>query len=60
MTFTFTMDAFPEYTNFNKSKKVLCAIQVIEDATSGVATNESVMAGDNYTGIIKDNLEITN
>ena len=30
-TFTFTMDAFPDYTRFNKSKKVLAAIQIIED-----------------------------
>ena len=28
-TFTFTMDAFPDYTRFDKSKKVLAAIQVI-------------------------------
>ena len=31
-TFTFTMDAFPDYTRFNKSKKVLCAIQIIDVA----------------------------
>lgn len=30
-TFTFTMDAFPAYTMFKKDKKVLCAIQVIDD-----------------------------
>lgn len=28
-TFTFTMDAMPGYTYFNKQKKVLCAIQII-------------------------------
>ena len=28
-TFTFTMDAFPDYTRFNKTKKVLAAIQVV-------------------------------
>ena len=33
-TFTFTMDAFPDYTRFDKSKKVLAAIQVIKDASS--------------------------
>lgn len=32
-TFTFTMDAFPGYTYFNKTKKVLCAIQIVDDAT---------------------------
>ena len=28
-TFTFTMDAFPGYTMFDRTKKVLCAIQII-------------------------------
>ena len=31
-TFTFTMDAFPDYTRFDHSKKVLAAIQVIKTA----------------------------
>ena len=30
-TFTFTMDAFPDYTRFNPKKKVLSAIQIIAD-----------------------------
>lgn len=30
-TFTFTMDAFPDYTRFDHSKKVLAAIQIIEE-----------------------------
>jgi hypothetical protein len=30
-TFTFTMDAFPDYTRWNKTKKVLSAIQIITD-----------------------------
>ena len=42
-TFTFTMDAFPDYTMFNPTKKVLCVIQVVEDATAGNETRESVM-----------------
>ena len=29
-TFTFTMDAFPGYTAYDKTKKVLCAIQMLE------------------------------
>ena len=33
-TFTFTMDAFPDYTRFNKTKKVLAAIQIIDVAGS--------------------------
>ncbi len=32
-TFTFTMDAFPGYTYFNRTNKVLCAIQIVDDAT---------------------------
>lgn len=30
-TFTFTMDAFPDYTRFDSTKKVLASIQIIED-----------------------------
>jgi hypothetical protein len=29
-TFTFTMDAFPGYTAYDRTKKVLCAIQVLD------------------------------
>ena len=32
-TFTFTMDAFPDYTKFDQTHKVLAAIQVITDET---------------------------
>lgn len=42
-TFTFTMDAFPGYTIFDKTKKVLCVMQVIEDAKAGSVVNKSVM-----------------
>ena len=42
-TFTFTMDAFPGYTLFDHSKKVLCVIQIVEDAKAGNATNKTVM-----------------
>lgn len=34
-TFTFTLDAFPDYTRWDKTKKVLAAIQVIDDAAAG-------------------------
>lgn len=33
-TFTFTMDAFPDYTRFDHSKKVLAAIQIIQEGGS--------------------------
>lgn len=42
-TFTFTMDAFPGYTYFNKTKKVLCVMQVIDDSEAVSADLESVM-----------------
>lgn len=42
-TFTFTMDAFPGYTMFNSKKKVLCVMQVVEDADAGNEAKESVM-----------------
>lgn len=41
-TFTFTMDAFPGYTYFNPTRKVLCAIQVIEDAMAGSKNVQTV------------------
>ena len=34
-TITFTMDAFPGYTRFDRSKKLLCAIQIVDDDTAG-------------------------
>ena len=33
-TFTFTMDAFPDYTKFDQTKKVLFALQIVEDFKS--------------------------
>jgi hypothetical protein len=33
-TFSFTMDAFPGYTYFNQNKKVLCAMQILEDVNA--------------------------
>ena len=39
-TFTFTMDAFPGYTMFDKTKKVMCVMQVIgEDETTSDNTD---------------------
>lgn len=42
-TFTFTMDAFPGYTMFDRTKQVLCVIQIVEDAVAGSETSSSVM-----------------
>lgn len=42
-TFTFTMDAFPGYTLFDKTKKVLCVLQVINPNESEISKGNSVM-----------------
>ena len=39
-TFTFTIDAFPDYTRFDNSKKVLAAIQIVADAEGDNADEE--------------------
>ena len=47
-TFTFTMDAFPDYTRFDKSKKVMAAIQVIKDASSQDLYRKSTIHSDDH------------
>ena len=42
-TFDFTMDAFPGYTYFDKTKQVLCVIQVVEDSEAAASEGHSVM-----------------
>jgi hypothetical protein len=46
-TFTFTMDAFPGYTMFDNTRKVLCVIQVVEDAEAALIVGKSVMLHEN-------------
>lgn len=42
-TFTFTIDAFPGYTRFDRTKKVMCAIQMVgTDNTTGDTTTGHV------------------
>ena len=54
-TFTFTMDAFPGYTMFDKTKKVLCVMQVVEDGEEDAAQSASVMKHEiSETDISKD------
>lgn len=48
-TFTFTMDALPGYTWFDKTKKVLCVIQIVED-TKGSTTNWNTVMSHNTDG----------
>lgn len=41
-TFTFTMDAFPDYTKFDMTKKVIAALQIVEDKDNlGQAKDET-------------------
>ena len=42
-TFTFTMDAFPDYTKFDQTKKVLFALQIVEDFQSKAVRNVRAM-----------------
>jgi len=37
------MDAFPGYTYFDNTKKVLCVIQIVEDTEDSEADIKSVM-----------------
>ena len=58
-TFSFTMDAFPGYTYFDRTKKVLCAIQVVDDSTEVTSTAKTVFphpAGMNITESIYDSV----
>ena len=43
-TFTFTMDALPGYTMFDRKKKVLCIMQVVEDSSAATDNAFSVMS----------------
>lgn len=50
-TFTFTMDAFPDYTRWNREKKVLSVIQIItdeegEDADKRTSTDDTPVTGE--------------
>ena len=47
-TFTFTIDAFPAYTKFNKRKKVMAALQIIDpsEAKHNYANKQVVGHGD--------------
>jgi hypothetical protein len=55
-TFTFTMDAMPGYTYFDKTKKVLCVIQVVEDA-EGATTDWATVMGHTDTEVMDINAD---
>lgn len=45
-TFTFTFDAFPGYTYFDNTKKVLSVLQVVEDSNAVAEADHPVMLHD--------------
>ena len=49
-TFTFTLDAFPDYTRFDKTKKVMAAIQII----SNTSTEDEVTRERTQTDRVED------
>lgn len=53
-TFTFTIDAFPAYTKFNKSKKVMAALQIIDPTAAGHNYADHTILGHNT---YRDNLD---
>ena len=57
-TFTFTMDAMPGYTYFDKKKKVLCVIQVVEDSEAAEVVWDTVMPHEDDEIIDTDNDKI--
>ena len=60
-TFTFTMDAFPGYTIFDGTKKVLCVIQIVDEEMATKSNAHSVMRHedenkDDYDASIDDDI----
>jgi hypothetical protein len=47
-TFTFTIDAFPDYTRFDKTKKVLAAIQIVTEAEGVKDLSRVVTKSEDY------------
>lgn len=56
-TFTFTMDAFPGYTYFNRTKKVLCVIQIVDETKAPKPDMQSVMTHSDTEGQISPDKE---
>ena len=50
-TFDFTLDAFPGYTYFDKTKKVLAVLQIIPDVADAAAADHIVMPHDTDKGV---------
>ena len=66
-TFTFTIDAFPAYTKFNKTKKVMAALQILDpDAAKHNYADKQVIGHDDrkadhdeyYDGLYAESVEV--
>ena len=57
-TFTFTMDAFPGYTKFDKTREVLCVIQVVNESASVDMVWNSVMDTDINNDSVVDEKDV--
>lgn len=58
-TFTFTMDAMPGYTYFDKKKKVLCVMQIIDEVAKADPDTSWVMDEDDYHEDMEELAETT-
>ena len=58
-TFTFTMDAMPGYTVFEPTKKVLCAIQIVDDTIAETAGAKTVFPKKSTQVDLKENEDDT-
>ena len=56
-TFTFTMDALPGYTYFDKTRQVMCVIQVIEDQSNADKVIQPVMPHNKQLEHKKDEID---
>ena len=45
-TFSFVMDAFPGYTRFDRTKKVICAMQIIDETGTSATTGKDSINND--------------
>lgn len=53
-TFTFTMDAMPDYTYFDKTKKVLCAMQIVDDVDDTTKDAKTVFSASTPSEAVDD------
>lgn len=53
-TFDFTIDAFPAYTRFNKAKKVLFSLQIVEEGVEKHDYSDTDIHGHEYWGAKQD------